>query len=193
MLAGGGFPGGRRRHRAARDARRGDRLGSRRARHQDRARRRCSIDLMERGFVSALAINGAGIIHDFEIALVGRDVGGRRRGARARPVRHGRGDRRELNAPSPTASRAGLGLGQSVVGLPRSAQPQFASRSMLAAAARLEIPVTVHVAHRHRHHSHASGRLGRGHRRGEPARLPLLRVVRRAARAAACTSIADPR
>src|ERR1041384_6805294 len=29
------------------------------------------IDLMERGYVSALAMNGAGIIHDFEIALAG--------------------------------------------------------------------------------------------------------------------------
>ena len=29
------------------------------------------IDLMERGFVSALATNGAGIIHDFELALGG--------------------------------------------------------------------------------------------------------------------------
>jgi deoxyhypusine synthase len=29
------------------------------------------IDLMERGFVSALATNGAGMIHDFEIALAG--------------------------------------------------------------------------------------------------------------------------
>ena len=29
------------------------------------------IDLMERGYVSALAMNGAGIIHDFEIALSG--------------------------------------------------------------------------------------------------------------------------
>ena len=29
------------------------------------------IDLMERGFVSAIATNGASIIHDFEIALVG--------------------------------------------------------------------------------------------------------------------------
>ena len=29
------------------------------------------IDLMERGFVSALATNGAAIIHDFEVALVG--------------------------------------------------------------------------------------------------------------------------
>src|ERR1044072_8046576 len=29
------------------------------------------IDLMERGFVSAIATNGAGVIHDVEIALVG--------------------------------------------------------------------------------------------------------------------------
>src|SRR5690242_18232513 len=29
------------------------------------------VDLMERGFVSALAMNGAGIIHDFEVALSG--------------------------------------------------------------------------------------------------------------------------
>src|SRR6185503_7928608 len=29
------------------------------------------VDLMERGFVSALATNGAAIIHDFEVALVG--------------------------------------------------------------------------------------------------------------------------
>ena len=29
------------------------------------------IDLMQRGYVSALAMNGAGIIHDFEVALAG--------------------------------------------------------------------------------------------------------------------------
>src|SRR5262252_1822920 len=29
------------------------------------------IDLMERGFVSGLALNGAGLIHDFEVALSG--------------------------------------------------------------------------------------------------------------------------
>src|SRR5512147_3000104 len=29
------------------------------------------IDLIERGFVTALALNGAGAIHDFEIALAG--------------------------------------------------------------------------------------------------------------------------
>src|SRR6476620_372092 len=29
------------------------------------------VDLMERGYISAIATNGAGIIHDFEIALSG--------------------------------------------------------------------------------------------------------------------------
>ena len=50
------------------------------------------VDLMERGFVSAVATNGAGIIHDFEIALSGRDVGRRRRDVGAGHVRHGRRD-----------------------------------------------------------------------------------------------------
>src|SRR5262249_13946618 len=29
------------------------------------------IDLMERGFVTGLALNGAGIVHDFELAVAG--------------------------------------------------------------------------------------------------------------------------
>ena len=32
------------------------------------------IDLMRRGFVSALATNGAGLIHDFEIAVAGASL-----------------------------------------------------------------------------------------------------------------------
>ena len=52
------------------------------------------IDLMERGFVSALATNGAGDHSRLRARALGRDVRGRRRGARARPLRDGRGDRR---------------------------------------------------------------------------------------------------
>ena len=51
------------------------------------------IGLMERGFVSAIALNGAGLIHDFEVALAGatsEDVDGQ---PRTRAVRHGRGNR----------------------------------------------------------------------------------------------------
>src|SRR5262245_51052548 len=44
------------------------------------------IDLMERGFVSAIATNGAAVIHDFEVALVGATSEDRSEGRR---VGHG--------------------------------------------------------------------------------------------------------
>jgi hypothetical protein len=104
------------------------------------------IDLMERGFVSAIATNGAAVIHDFEIALVGatsEDVD-----EALGPGRFGMADEtaRLLNAAIVDGIREGLGIGQSVTRLMAAKQPQFARFSILAAAARLEIPVTVHVA-----------------------------------------------
>jgi hypothetical protein len=101
---------------------------------------------MERGFVSALATNGAAVIHDFEVALVGatsEDVD-----EALGPGRFGMADEtgRLLNAAIADGVAAGLGLGQSVVGFLGDRQPQFARHSVLAAAARLRVPVTVHVA-----------------------------------------------
>ena len=51
------------------------------------------IDLMERGFVSALATNGAAIIHDFEIALAGATSEDVDEALGPGTVRHGRRDR----------------------------------------------------------------------------------------------------
>jgi hypothetical protein len=104
------------------------------------------IDLMERGFVSAIATNGAAVIHDFEIALVGatsEDVD-----ESLGPGRFGMAEEtgRLLNAAISDGVAAGLGLGQSVTGFFAAKEPQFARSSVLAAAARLHIPVTVHVA-----------------------------------------------
>jgi hypothetical protein len=104
------------------------------------------IDLMERGFVSAIATNGAAIIHDFEIALVGatsEDVD-----ESLGPGRFGMAEEtgRLLNAAINDGVAAGLGLGQAVTGFFAGKEPQFARYSILAAAARLKIPVTVHVA-----------------------------------------------
>ena len=103
------------------------------------------IDLMERGFVSAIATNGAGVIHDFELALSGstsEDVD-----EALGPGRFGMAEEtgRELNGAINAGVAAGLGLGQSVVGHLHRVQPPCANISVLASAGRLEIPVTVHV------------------------------------------------
>ncbi len=104
------------------------------------------IDLMRRGFVSAIATNGAAVIHDFEIALAGatsEDVD-----ETLGPGTFGMADEtgRLLNGAINDGVRAGLGIGQSVGRFLHEHQPQFARLSILAAAAELGIPVTVHVA-----------------------------------------------
>jgi hypothetical protein len=103
------------------------------------------IDLMERGFVSAIAMNGAGLIHDFEVALSGatsEDVDGR-----LGPGEFGMAEEtgRELNSAITAGAREGLGLGQSVVRSLKNHRHPFGRLSILCAAERLGIPVTVHV------------------------------------------------
>jgi hypothetical protein len=104
------------------------------------------VDLMERGFVSGLATNGAGVIHDFEIALGGatsEDVD-----EALGPGRFGMAEETAtlLNAAISDGIGRGLGIGQAVGAFLVARNPPFARYSLLATAARLEIPVTVHVA-----------------------------------------------
>jgi hypothetical protein len=104
------------------------------------------VDLMARGFVSAIATNGAGIIHDFEIALSGgtsEDVD-----AALGPGTFGMAEETgtELNRAINTGVAEGLGIGQSVGKFLAATKPPFAQISVAAAAYRLQIPVTVHVA-----------------------------------------------
>lgn len=103
------------------------------------------IDLMERGFVSAIATNGAAVIHDFEVALAGstsEDVDGT-----LGPGRFGMAEEtgRVLNGTIAQGVGRGLGIGQAVGGFLHDHHPPFVESSILAAAARLKIPVTVHV------------------------------------------------
>lgn len=104
------------------------------------------IDLMQRGFVSAIATNGAGIIHDFELALSGatsEDVD-----EALGPGRFGMAEETGtlLNAAINDGVARGLGIGQAVGARLRELRPAHEALSVVAAAARLEIPVTVHVA-----------------------------------------------
>ena len=104
------------------------------------------VDLMERGFISAIATNGAGIIHDFEIALSGgtsEDVD-----ATLGPGTFGMAEETgtQLNRAISEGVAAGLGLGQSVGKHLDAMKPPFAQISVAATAWRLQIPLTVHVA-----------------------------------------------
>jgi hypothetical protein len=104
------------------------------------------VDLMKRGYVSALAMNGAGAIHDVEVALSGatsEDVdealGSGRFGMAEETAQL-------LNTAADRAQRAGQGLGQALGALLAESRPPHADRSLIATAHGLDIPVTVHVA-----------------------------------------------
>ena len=103
------------------------------------------IDLMERGFVSAVALNGAGLIHDFEVAESGATseevdnvLGPGQFGMAEETGRH-------LNEAIASGAERGLGLGQAVVMFLATRQPRFSHLSLLCAAGRLNVPVTIHV------------------------------------------------
>jgi hypothetical protein len=104
------------------------------------------VDLMHRGYVSALATNGAGIIHDFEIALSGstsEDVD-----EALGPGRFGMAEEtgRLLNLAIREAAEKRLGLGQAVGAFLAARNPPHADRSLTVTAHRLGIPLTAHVA-----------------------------------------------
>ena len=104
------------------------------------------IDLMRRGYVSALAMNGAGIIHDFEMALAGatsEDVD-----EALGPGRFGMAEEtgRLLNETIRHAVDERQGLGQAVAKFLSDRNPPHASLSLAVAAHRHGVPLTVHVA-----------------------------------------------
>ena len=103
-------------------------------------------DLIARGRLGALAMNGACLIHDFELAWGGRtseDVGpGLDRGTFG--MAHETGA--FLNQAIREGVRDGLGLGQAVAQAMLRERLPFARTSILVAAARAGVPVTAHVA-----------------------------------------------
>jgi hypothetical protein len=104
------------------------------------------IHLMERGIIQAVAMNGAGIIHDFEIAFAGKtseDV--------ASEIGQGSFGMAEetgqlLNTAITAGFARGWGIGRSVGEMILREEMAYRKLSITAAGARLGIPVTVHVA-----------------------------------------------
>lgn len=107
---------------------------------------RLLIDLMERRVVTAVATNGAGAIHDFELASWGvtsEDVA-----AHLADGTFGMcGETADaLNGAAVTGRDEGLGLGESVGRALVEAHAPHIDASVLGRAAELGVPATVHVA-----------------------------------------------
>lgn len=104
------------------------------------------VDLVKRGFVTALATNGASGIHDFEIAFHGQtseDVGAvLEDGTFGMSRETGVGVFAALRAGRPKGWGYGRALGEAI----RGSRHPFKHLSLFAAAAEAKIPLTVHVA-----------------------------------------------
>src|SRR5919199_3479603 len=102
------------------------------------------IDLMERGLVSHLAMNGAGPIHDWEFALVGATTE-----SVARYIQTGEfglwEETGRMNDVIRAGAAGGLGLGEALGRAILDGPFPHKDVSVLAAGARLGVPVTVHV------------------------------------------------
>lgn len=103
------------------------------------------IDLMERGIIHAVALNGACIVHDFEIAYGGKtseDVDAElSKGTFGMAEETGK----YLNNAIKNGVKKGWGIGKSVGEMIESSNYPYKKLSILAAGARLGIPVTVHI------------------------------------------------
>jgi len=104
------------------------------------------IDFMERGIIDALALNGAGVIHDFELAYMGEtseDVA-----ASLKDGSFGMAEEtgRFINAAINDGAREDLGVGAAVGKAIVKNHLPYRRLSILATASRLGIPVTCHIA-----------------------------------------------
>jgi len=102
------------------------------------------IDLLERGYISCLAINGSVMIHDYEFALIGATTE-----SVARYIKEGQfglwEETGKINDIINSGYQNGLGMGESLGEAIYKGDFQYKNISVLAAAYRLRIPVTVHI------------------------------------------------
>ncbi|MDD1763069.1 MAG: hypothetical protein LUQ59_12630 [Methanothrix sp.] len=104
------------------------------------------IDLMKRGVIKAVALNGAGVIHDTEIAMIGRtseDVG---EGILDGSFGMAKETASFINGAINDGFKKGLGYGESVGAAICEAKLPHKNFSILANGYELNVPVTAHVA-----------------------------------------------
>ncbi len=104
------------------------------------------IDLMEEGFVTLLATNGAGAIHDLEIAFWGKTSEQVEQGIEDGSFGMAKQTGEIFNFISTFACQKDLGLGEAIGKRISELKARFKKHSLLANAYRLNVPACVHVA-----------------------------------------------
>ena len=104
------------------------------------------VDLMERRVITGVAMSGAGIIHDFELAYQGQTSEEVADALTDGSFGMAQETADFLNGAIKEGAKKGQGLGESVGRMIEAKKFRFRSWSVFAAAHRLKIPATVHVA-----------------------------------------------
>ena len=104
------------------------------------------VDLMERGYVGGLLMNGAGCVHDLELAMMGRTSEDVAPALDDGSFGMARETAASLNGAINHGYIQGLGMGHAVGTAILEGRFPYKDRSVLASAARLGIPATIHVA-----------------------------------------------
>jgi hypothetical protein len=104
------------------------------------------IDLMKEGWITALALNGAGIIHDFEIAFTGQTSEEVQFQIKNGHFGMAQETGQMLNDAINSGEEKGLGLGEAVGKMIATSDFPHKDMSLLSVAYNLNLPVTVHVA-----------------------------------------------
>lgn len=106
------------------------------------------IDLLKRGFVSGIAMNGAALVHDFEIALAGNTSEDVEAGLGQGQFGMAEETGKYLNEIAKLSQRIRIGYGEAAGQFLNSGviNVNYANSSILMAAYQHRIPVTVHLA-----------------------------------------------
>ncbi len=104
------------------------------------------IDAMQNHIITSIALNGAGSIHDAELACFGATSEDVAEGLADGSFGMARETGQMLNDTIHLGKGSGKGFGQLLGERLLTEQPPFVSSSLLAQAAQLSIPITVHVA-----------------------------------------------
>lgn len=104
------------------------------------------IHLMEQGLIQGIAMNGSGIIHDFEMAYLGKTSEDVDKEINQGTFGMAEETGRILNTTIEKGMKKGLGMGEAVGQMIVKEKYPYHSKSILAAGERLGIPITIHVA-----------------------------------------------